>query len=303
MININFLSWNRIDYIKYNVYELLKLSSKYKQMMRLTFHHSDNPEILEYIKVLSNNGFVCDQMLYHAGFNYTDKIKKCIEIDCEFSISCDEDCLCPVYTWRHLIDSTKYLTNDVAHISPNISNGIPSVDYFISSNFPDKVEEYNNLFKSVNFGNIWGVDYSSLNGYTDINDFYNRVKNLPHYYKGIHPIRLCREAQIKLCQDILDNQKMITSEKKLVLGKCDRPYLCNTMFLIRTSDWKEAFLNFSRDPYDEVSINIFREHYGKSYYILKNSNVIHPYYNIFDDSMELSNQFYKKFVDSIGGFN
>lgn len=299
MININFLPWNRVHFLEYNISQLIKLDDETKKLIKVTFHNSGEQEISKYIDILKSNDILFENCLYQPGFNYPQKVKQASSSDCEFSISCDEDCLCPTYSWKQLIDSRKFLNDEVCCVMPNISNGIPSFDEFLDSNLKHLSEKYYTLLKDVYLGNIWGVNYHDLNGWSDIDDFYNRVCVINHFYKGIHPIRLSRNIQIELLKDISENLNDILSEKPFEVKICSRPYMCNNMFIMRTSEWANAIQNFSRDPFDEVSINIYREHNNKKYLIIKSANVVHPFYNIFDDAVELANVFYDKYIKGL----
>ncbi len=296
MININFLPWNRVNFLEYNISQLIKLDDDLKKIIKVSFHNSGESEIFNYIEILTENNIISENCLYAPGFNYTQKVNSASSSDCQYSISCDEDCLCPTYSWKQLIESRNLLNNNVCCLIPNISNVIPTFDEFLDSNFNNLKEKYYTLLKEVNFGNLWGVNYHNLNGWNDIDDFYNRVRVIDHFYKGIHPIRLSRNIQIELLKDISENLETILVPKAFELKECTRPYMCNNMFMMKTSEWNDAIKNFSRDPFDEVSINIYREHNNKKYFIIKSANVIHPFYNIFDDAVELANVFYDEYI-------
>lgn len=296
MININFLPWNRVNFLEFNISQLIKLDDNIKKIIKVSFHNSGESEISRYIEILNQHNIVSENCLYAPGFNYTQKVNSASSSDYEYSISCDEDCLCPTYSWKQLIESRNLLNDKVCCIIPNISNVIPSFDEFLDSNFNNLKEKYYTLLKEVNFGHLWGVNYHNLNGWNDIDDFYNRVKVIDHFYKGIHPIRLSRNVQIELLKDISEKLETILTPKEFEIKECIRPYMCNNMFIMKTSEWNDAIKKFSRDPFDEVSINIYREHNNKKYFIIKSANVIHPFYNIFDDAVELANIFYDKYI-------
>lgn len=154
MININFLLYKRDHYLNYNISQLIKLPLEYKNNIIVTLHGSDKTTLYEYHLKLISNDIQTNICIYDLGFNYNLKINKAIYSDCEFSISCDEDCFVPMYSWTQLIDSTHLLTENITCVTANISNGIPTIETFIRNNLLEKYDYYINLFKTVYFQNI-----------------------------------------------------------------------------------------------------------------------------------------------------
>ena len=132
---------------------------------------------------------------------------------------------------------------------------------------------------------LWGADYSSLNQYT-INaeswkpsEFYNGVRKINHNYKGIHPIRICANAQIILNDYIMDNFDKILDKQDYSIKEFTCPYYTNSVFFIKTENWRKVFSIPAYDAFDEVQFNIFKEQFNKKIFYVENGFSFHLTYN------------------------
>ena len=146
-------------------------------------------------------------------------IDKALNSNKEWIIHIDEDCFINNHIWDYMIENVSILEdeNNLA-IAPILSNNIPLVDNFIENFIIDsevKGKIYKNFLNQNMPNGLWGVDYSPLNDYTINADswipanFYDGVSKLNHFYKGIHPIRICAEAQVILNDYIMNNFERI----------------------------------------------------------------------------------------------
>ena len=149
----------------------------------------------------------------------------------EFFLKLDEDVFLPASVWEFLLESSNELNdNENAFISPLLSTGIPTVDFFIKQFFDDNAKkEIFDIFLKVQFGVIWDVDYNSLNEYTvnakewNPDNFYDGVSKINHYYKGIHPVRLSSEAQDYITNYVINNFNRLLEKRDYSILKTKIP--------------------------------------------------------------------------------
>jgi hypothetical protein len=253
---------------------------------------------------------------FQYGLNYMDKINFSIAQDAEYSVKLDEDCFINNHVWDYLIenifwlDDPKYLV-----LSPLLSNGIPTCDLFIQEFFDkEDADKLFKIFSNSRMPHIWNVDYSRLNDSIKTpwnpDAFYKAVSEFPHFYKGIHPVRLSYEAQ-KLLLDLFLQDKYIDkflqkSDYSLLYNK--RPYLCNSFFAIKTETWRKIVEDKSlfRDDFDEVPLNLYRENNDLSWLFINKGFGIHTMYNTVSGAPghgESETQFYQDITNKIYGRN
>jgi len=224
---------------------------------------------------------------YETINNYMDKIKYCIEQNYEYSIKLDEDIFMGPQAWDYLFDNIALLNNeDNLIISPALSSGIPTIDSFIKYNLThEQKNEIHSEFSKAIISNAWGVDYSFLNESLKPNYneelFYNLVNNFNHHYKGIHPVRVNLNVQNKLNDFIKDNISMFFENRNFIIEELNRPYLCNSMFAIKTNVWRKIIENKSLfvDNFDEVALNNYKKINNKKILFIVNTFAIHTMYN------------------------
>lgn len=289
MITINYLAHNRSNNfwnIAKHFLNLIKEQNKSKIRVNILTTHNADFEILD--------GIETNIVLFNSGYNYISKIQYAVSQNTEYSVKLDEDCFIGNHVWDYMIENVDILKSDDNFIiAPLLSNNIPLVDQFIESFITDefiKNEIYSYFLKRDMPNGLWGVDYSPLNAYTlqasswNPSAFYEGVSQIDHYYKGIHPIRICAEAQVILNDYIVDNFDKITDKQDYSIEEFNRPYYTNSVFLVKTKDWK-SFLNISGgDAFDEVAFNSFKNTFNKKTFYIKNGFSIHLTYNTIHNS-------------------
>jgi hypothetical protein len=235
------------------------------------------------------DGIETNIIVFNDGYNYMNKVNYALSQDTKYSVKLDEDCFIGNHVWDYLIENVNCLESENnLLLAPLLSNNIPLVDQFIESFVSDesvKNEIYDYFLKRDMPNGLWGVDYSSLNKYTLLADswspsnFYEGVDKINHYYKGIHPIRICAEAQIILNEYIMDNFDKLTDKQNYSIQEFKCPYYTNSVFVIKTEDWRKIVSMPSYDAFDEVSLNVFKNSFGKKIFYVQNGFSLHLTYN------------------------
>lgn len=273
---------------------------------------NSNPDSTYYRENLSNSEIDFD--LAHVDCpqnNYLPKVRYAIEYaknnGYKYILKLDNDVLIPTYTMDHIISELNALDNDsVLTLSPTISTGIPSVEYFIDDFFSiedasdirtefkkcifqvqDGIMDYTPLnCQSVDNENDWDYKnyYSYLNSYADgLPDIGNGRTPSNHckFYKGIHPIR--HGFGNSLINDgIIKDREKFFSEKECSISKLDQStYLCDMCFVIRTDNYDKIINieNLIIDGCDEVPINRYSWNNNISHLVIRGGYAIHITYN------------------------
>ena len=243
--------------------------------------------------------------------DYIPKVKYAIEYaknnGHKYIMKFDNDVIVPAYTLDYIIDNTEYLDDDRnLTLSPTISTGIPSAEYFIDDFFKpeytsliraefkkcafhiqDGIMDYTPLNKhTINNENNWDYKkyYSDLNSYMDgitDNGSGRTPDNYCKFYKGIHPIR--HGFGNSLINDgIIENKDIFFSKKECsIIESPESTYLCDMCFVIRTDKY-DTIINYSNliiDGCDEVPINRFSWINNSRHLIIKSGYAIHMTYN------------------------
>lgn len=284
--------------------------SKVKDNITLLIVNSDT-DFSFYEKSLRDKGieYECAH-IYCPQDNYLPKVRYAIEYakknGYEFIMKYDNDMIIPTYTLEFIVNNLKQLDReDVATISPTITTGIPSVEYFIDDFMDDDTAmEIRREFKKCIFHvqpNV--MDYRYLNICTvnnplewDYSDYYRHmnlfmdslpdygngrtVNNFCKFYKGIHPIRHGFGNEI-LNDYIISNKERFFEDKKCTFFEDDSPYLCDMCFVIKTENY-DTLMNkedLAVDGCDEVPVNRFAWSHNKKHYIIRGGFAIHITYN------------------------
>jgi len=289
MISIFYLAHDRSNSfwnITKHFLNLIKEENKSKIRVNILSTHTTDFERL--------NGIETNIVLFNSGYNYMPKVEYALSQDTKYSVKLDEDCFIGNHVWDYMIENVDLLDSDDNFIlAPLLSNNIPLVDQFIESFVTDetvKGQIYSNFLRRNMPNGLWGVDYSPLNAHTlqasswNSSAFYEGVSKIDHYYKGIHPIRICAEAQIILNDYIMDNFHKITDKQDYSIEEFSCPYYTNSVFLIKTEDWKRVVLTPGSDGFDEVPFNNFKNAFNKKTFYVKNGFSIHLTYNTIHNS-------------------
>lgn len=229
--------------------------------------------------------------------NYMDKICAAAEMDYEYTIKMDEDIFMASAAWDFFFNSLEQL-NDESNIliAPALTTGIPTCDYFIKEYLNEnEINILFDIFNNCNIPDAWGANYSIIRKYLknekySSDKYYNSVKQINHVYKGIHPIRMSKEAIIYLNNLVLQKIPQFLENKNFVITKMTEPYLCNSFFGIKTKLWNRILNDKSLyyDAFDEVVINNYKSKTNKNFLIIKNAFAIHTLYNSLHCEMGMS---------------
>ncbi len=220
--------------------------------------------------------------------NYIDKLTEATTLPYKYSIKLDEDVFLGPQAWDYIFNNLHVLDNDQnILITPVLSSGIPTCDYFIEENLPADIKQNMiNYFSGTPIPDLWGAQYGQLNEWLKRNRYtadgwYEQVAKHPHFYKGVHGIRLNWTAQLHLNQWIEYNIHKVLEPRDYELRPMRRPYLCNSVFAIRNDVWNKVLTDKSlfMDNFDEVAINNYRNRTGKEFLIAHNVMGIHTMFN------------------------
>jgi hypothetical protein len=289
MITINYLAHDRSNNfwnITKHFLNLIKEENKSKIRVNILSTHTTDFELLD--------GIETNIVLFNFQYNYMSKVEYALSQNTEYSVKLDEDCFINNHVWDYMIENVNILEPEDNFIFvPLLSNNIPLVDQFIESFISDEFikNEIYSLFLQRNMPNgLWGVDYSSLNQYTteatswNPSLFYEGVNRINHYYKGIHPIRISAEAQVILNDYIINNFNKITDKHIYSTEEFICPYYTNSVFMIKTEDWKRSISMPGCDGFDEVPLNNFKNTFNKKTFYVKNGFSLHLTYNTIHNS-------------------
>ena len=288
--------------------EMLNKSQKKNKWTLLILTHSDDSQF--YSEQLQNSDIHHEIKNVPVDNNYLIKVNYACSYAETFHFSyvmkCDNDIFIKAQTLDyiidnlHLLESSKHLT-----ICPVLTSGIPGSEYF-KEEFLDKVAqtEIEQLFLKTNFYDRDGASYDYLNQNTlystewnkDI--FFNNVKSMDHYYKGIHPIRINEESLQFLNTYIINNKDRFMHDYELsIIDNDNSPYLCNSIFGIKTEKYREIISNQSLyvDGFEEVPLNKYAWNNNMNNLFVKNGFAIHMYYNWKSNHMLYEQDFCNRF--------
>jgi hypothetical protein len=296
LLTINHLMYSRAHCIRLLVESLIRMKNKscIKLNIMPMLHAWDTIEGLkldDVFKKLSQNqiDFEINPVPNNTD-NYLRKINIAVNQKTPYSMKLDEDCYVNPQTLDYIVDNLSVLDDkDTLLMTPIVSNGIPTVDLFIDKfmSGEEKKGIWSIFNKTSMSNNLWGADYSRLNKHTtqktywDPNSFYDEVRQLPYFYKGIHPVRVSEEAQDFIRDFILRNISTYWGSCPEGIKKIKPVYLCNSIFIIKTDLWKSIInrKDLYRDAFDEVTLNLYMEETNKKIAIIDGSYCIHLYYN------------------------
>lgn len=202
----------------------------------------------------------------------------------------DNDILCPPHMYDYLINNLDVLDDSKnLLLTPTLTSGIPTIEQFMNDFCSQQEKEYlHSLFIEHKFGPLWGADFTPLNKHTieakswNPYAFYKEVKNIPHHYKGIHPVRIYDKAIFTLNDIVLSRKHEIFQERKCSLVYDNfSPYFCNSIFLIKRDTYKTILdsKDLYVDAFDEVPLNRYRDNNKLNIVYTENGAAIHVIYN------------------------
>jgi hypothetical protein len=289
MINIVYMAYRRLQYAEtiFQIFAGCKNKNFHLTICGVDTQLGEFQDLLARARQLGLNADLLMVPSYVS--NYMDKINLAIQLDYEYSVKMDEDIFMSSASWDQYLDMIPVILADPTNLSlaPAISSGIPTIDYFLQNNLTEPQRaEMNRLLSSTKIPNVWGVYYDALDAHLKqsgyhVEGWYPAVAKLNHFYKGIHPIRVGCTAQVYLNDCIIQNIAGFFEERAFEVEAAWQPYFCNSFFAINTATWREVIgrEDLKRDPFDEVTINLYRHETGKKFIFIRNSFAIHTLYN------------------------
>jgi len=214
-------------------------------------------------------------------------------------------------TLDYMIEHRDLLIENNLTVGPVLTSGIPSVEYFCEDFLEDDArKKIQSLFLNTHFYTRDGVNYIELNKHTGMSsatissewnktEFFDNVKKINHYYKGIHPIRVNNEALHYLNDYIIKNKERFMKEYELNIILDKPPYLCNSIFCIKTDIYKKIVEDNTLyvDAFDEVPLNKYAWKHNMNHLFVKNGFAIHMYYNWLHNHTQYEKDFCNKFFN------
>jgi hypothetical protein len=196
---------------------------------------------------------------------------------------------------------------DIDVLSPIVSTGIPSFEYFLDYYVDNEyARDIRRTLKDQKFIDWWGskVEYASLNDTYEPENwkaFFSKVSQLKHPYKGMHPIRMSNGVQKSLNEWILNNRKWeIWSPPSTILTLDESPYFCNSVFCCSPKFLRLLVKKVKRgdlffDGYDEIALNGLLNERGRKIGFIAGALAIHPSYNSIGVEFEdISQNFFER---------
>lgn len=303
---IFYLTDHRRHYTFPHFIEMLNKSQRKHLWKLLILTHSNdlefyNNKLSEYndihfntVNVTQTNNYIV-KVKHAIHYADTDKIP--------YVMKCDNDIFIKADTLDFMIDNLELL-EDGRHltIGPVLTSGIPGIEYFKEQFLDNDAKKYlGNLFLETVFcDDFCGGNYAYLNKNTiesrewKKEEFFENVKSMDHYYKGIHPIRVNEESLQYLNNYIIKNKSRFLEKKHLSMIMNDNsPYLCNSVFCIKTNTYKDIVYDEKLyvDPFEEVPLNKYSWMNNMNHLFVKNGFAIHMYYNWKSNHLEHEKQF------------
>jgi hypothetical protein len=220
--------------------------------------------------------------------NYLPKVKYAINFgltnNFKYTFKCDNDFIITHYTMDYIIQNISLLDSKYLTLSPNISTGMPSVEYFIDEAFTkDESEQIRDEFKKCKFNLQPGVfDYRGLHqpgGKWDYKQFFNQLTNLPTWYKGAHPVRYGFGND--MINDLIIKHKTdIFQKKDCSVIEGDISYFANMGFFINTQIYHKL-INVEKltiNGCDDIPLNRYGWKHNLKHGIISHGYAIHIAY-------------------------
>lgn len=231
--------------------------------------------------------------------NYMARTRDALNTESQYSCRLDDDIFMSSHVWDFLLSNIHKLEDQsVGAITPILTAGIPTVDYFILD-FLDNtaITEIYKIFKQDNIlRSCWGIDYSNLynnieampNWNPDV--FYAELANHSTPFKGVHPIRFSDNASIFISQYVVDNFDRFMSKHKYHMDPMKGVHNTHP-FVFRTDTWKQS-LEQMYDDFDELSLNVYMLTRNMTTYIIRNGYAIHMAYGCIPSQQYIEDAYY-----------
>ena len=308
MIQLNLILHNphRLPFFKKVLETLSKIKSENKNKIYLnilsSFKETKYPDIIENLGIKGRS-------VNFGKPDYMNKIHYATSIcdNSKYICSIDDDVFITSQLWDYFIENIHFLDDnpDTLLLSPILSNGIPSTEFFIEDLFDEHHKKHiYDIFLNTYITNIWGADYSTLNKTRHSWDesFYRDVSEINHHYKGIHPVRVSRLAQSEICNIFCEHYiDKFLKTNNFRIEKHNRPYFCNNLFFTKTEHWKNIVNDKTLfvDAFDEVPYNKYKDRHNLNFGFVRNGFCIHPAYNTVESSDYIDRDYIDKFLNTI----
>lgn len=221
--------------------------------------------------------------------NYLPKVRYAIDYamkkDYKYIFKCDNDMIIPAYTIDYVIENISQLDKNYLTLSPTISTGMPSVEYFINEVLtPEECDLMRKEFSKCIFNYQPGIfDYRFLNNIQnkswDYTNFFRIINEMNTWYKGVHPIRygfgndLLNELLIKYKSKIFET-------KNCTINADNSHYIANMCFFISTTNYNNLINveNLEVNGCDDVQLFRYSQKYNIKHGIVSNGFAIHVAY-------------------------
>jgi hypothetical protein len=299
-----YLTSNSRHYTFPDFIKLLNESKKKDLWELLILTHSGDQQF--YLNELANKSIKTTIINVPPHNNYMTKVKVAIDFaeknNSPYLMKCDNDIFLNSQTLDYMIDNLSILDGkEYLTLGPTLSSGIPGVEYFMKQYLSNsEQDELKKLFIKSQFYNRDGAIYTELNNHTigseswDKDDFFDSVKLMNHHYKGVHPIRINYEAIDYLNKCILNNkEKFFTTQPTSLILNDSSPYLCDSIFCVRTDTYKKIINDSSLfvDDYDEVPLNKYAWKESMKHVFVENGFAIHILYNWYNNLSQYEMEF------------
>jgi len=308
LIGINLLLHGRTNYLEFTKLTLGNIKDKHLVKLNVLSSNGTCNVINDFVQYMNSCGIETENIPFSGSVNYMKKITHAINQPHEYSFNVDDDCFMSTPVWDYIINNMDYVlsNNDNLLFAPCLSNGIPTCDYFACDTFTkEESDHYDSLIAEqapclTKF--ISGCDYTFLQEYAkpwNEEKFYEAVTNMGHYYKGVHPVRFSIVLQNFMNSAVINHIDAFKNPCNMYLDYItNRPYMCNSVFAIKTSTWKNIIedTSLSRDEFDEVQINLYRQQNNLKMVFVRNAFGVHIMYNTVNRKNE-ELEFYHKFIE------
>jgi hypothetical protein len=214
----------------------------------------------------------------------------------------DNDILMSHFVYDYLYENLNVLEDKKNIVlTPTLTSGIPTCELFFQDYLSEKQQDtLKKLFLQYRHGPLWGTDYTELNKYTlesdtwDWKAYANGVANRSHHYKGIHPVRMSKDAITELNRYVLEmKDKLFSKDSYEIVYDTTSPYFCNSIFCIHAETYFHILSqqDLYVDNYDEVPLNKWRDRHNLALAIVRKGVAIHPIYNTIDNYLHIEKEF------------
>lgn len=317
MITINYLSHQRMGIDKYwqiTCHYLNKIKPENKKKIKLNILATREYDWSGSLQDIDHDVYYFPDI----EVNYMQKIHTAVTTSGKYAVKLDEDCFIPNHIWDYIIENIDVLDDEDNFIlTPILSNGVPHTDRFVETFILDeevKKTIYGSYLNREMPNGLWGADYTPLNEFTvgstewNSQKYFEGVSKLNTYLKGIHPIRICAEAQVAMNDYIVDNLDRLSQKNNYSIKTFTEPYYTTSTFIIKTEDWINLLNMGAHDSFDEIQLNLYREKYNKNFLYIENGFSIHTIYNtiygnknIWNIGLENGQEYEYEFVNNILG--